>query len=218
MVAPNDLIFFPTLVTHHCLSHEGRSCCPKPIAARHVVCEYVDFLFDNLCLKWLSFSFSLTSVERLFEIVQFRSMTVSVSFISVPNSQDLSFSMVSRAAKKNVLNPDLAESEDVCLHITQKSSGNPLCDPLHDPSWLRGPALVISMARKCPIYGPSDHVQLRWARDLYLKNPWIQGILTCINHSDQGEVPELDGAFNGKVIDLNEGFPASHVSVPEGMI
>jgi len=41
---------------------------------------------------------------------------------------------------------------------------------------------------------------------------------TCINHSDQGEVPELDGAFNGKVIDLNEGFPASHVSVPEGMI
>ena len=95
-------------------------------------------------------------------------MTVSVSFISVPNSQDLSFSMVSRAAKKNVVNPDLAESEDVCLHITQKSSGTPLCDPLHDPSWLRGPALVISMA-KCPIYGPSDHVQLRWARDLYLK-------------------------------------------------
>ena len=174
MVAPNDLIFFPTLVTHHCLSHEGRSCCPKPIAARHVVCEYVDFLFDNLCLKWL-FGASLFPWPLLnvcLRLSKFRSMTVSVSFISVPNSQDLSFSMVSRAAKKNVVNPDLAESEDVCLHITQKSSGTPLCDPLHDPSWLRGPALVISMA-KCPIYGPSDHVQLRWARDLYLKNPWI---------------------------------------------
>ena len=146
-------------------------------------------------------------------------MTVSVSFISVPNSQDLSFSMVSRAAKKNVVNPDLAESEDVCLHITQKSSGTPLCDPLHDPSWLRGPALVISMARKCPIYGPSDHVH----GGPGIKKPQkIHGFFwhqkTCINHSDQGEVPELDGAFNGKVIDLNEGFPASHVSVPEGMI
>ena len=138
MVAPNYLIFFPTLVTHHCLSHEGRSCCPKPIAARHVVCEYVDFLFDNLCLKWL-FGASLFPWPLLnvcLRLSKFRSMTVSVSFISVPNSQDLSFSMVSRAAKKNVVNPDLAESEDVCLHITQKSSGTPLCDPLHDPSWL----------------------------------------------------------------------------------
>lgn len=218
MVAPNDLIFFPTLVTHHCLSHEGRSCCPKPIAARHVVCEYVDFLFDNLCLKWLSFSFPwplLNVCLRLSNSGPWRCLFHSYLFQTLKTCLSVWFP---EQQKKNVLNPDLAESEDVCLHITQKSSGNPLCDPLHDPSWLRGPALVISMARKCPIYGPSDHVQLRWARDLYLKNPWIQGILTCINHSDQGEVPKLDGAFNEKVIDLNEGFPASHVSVPEGMI
>jgi hypothetical protein len=217
MVAPNDLIFSPRWWPITAWAMKGEVVAQSPSQPDMLSVNMWTFCLTTYVWNgWASLFLDLCWTSVWDCPIQVHD---GVCFIHICSKLSRPvFQYGFQSSKKNVLNPDLAESEDVCLHITQKSSGNPLCDPLHDPSWLRGPALVISMARKCPIYGPSDHVQLRWARDLYLKNPWIQGILTCINHSDQGEVPKLDGAFNEKVIDLNEGFPASHVSVPEGMI
>lgn len=107
-----------------------------------------------------------------------------------------------RSKKTCIVNPDLAGLAKMfaATHDPVKSSGNPLCHPLH---W----SIV---ARNCPIkMDHGDHVQLgRWAGQGFRPQK-SHGFRASKNYvqkpyRDQGEVPELDGAWNMEKSSCNQ--------------